>query len=79
MIKSYLHSHRNVGTKLVDLSCQQYSKDGTVSLDNPFHTRLPSKLSVLKRYIVRRPYLERVLPSDAPLLPESIDENVMAA
>lgn len=70
-----LHRHKDVRTKLVHIQCQEYTKHRTVFLHYPFNTCWHSKLSILEKYIVKRPYHERLLPSDAPPLPEISNGN----
>lgn len=78
-ITNYLVMHKSVGAKLVELQCKEYTKDRTISMDKPFQTRWHSKLSVIEKYIIMRPLLQKVLPSDENLIMEDSDERGVAA
>ncbi len=71
-IRAYLNKH----TKRAPSWCN-YSRDRIVTLDKEFATRWQSKLNVLEKYMVLRPYLARVLPVDAPaVLDAPVDDAV---
>ncbi len=77
-ISAYLNTHTKVGAKLVQLQCVDFSRDRIVTLEKEFATRWRSKLNVLEKYRVLRPYLPRALPVDAPAAFDSPVDDAVA-
>eukprot|EP00171_Calliarthron_tuberculosum_P003336 IDg3336t1 len=77
-ISTYVNMHKKVSAKLVQLQCAVFSRDRIVMLDKEFMTRWHSKLNVLEKYIILRPYLSQALPSGAPQLLDISSEDAVA-
>jgi len=75
---TYLKTHPKVNSKLMQVQCRSFSKDRIVTLDHTFSSRWHSKLNALEKYIVLRPILLKILPSDAPQVLDNGDENCIA-
>ncbi len=62
---------------MVQLQCAEFSRDRIVTLDKEFANPWHSKLNVLEKHTVLRPYLARALPADAPaVFDECVDDAI---
>lgn len=75
---AYLNRHKNIKAKLFEMQFREYGKDRAASVENLFHTRWPSKLSIYDKYIRIMPLLVRVLDIKSPPIPTSSDEKGIA-
>ena len=76
-ITSYMNNHAKVDVRLIKLQCDSFARDRIVIPDREFSTGWHSKLNVLEKYTILRPYIRKVLPVDASaVLRESEDECI---
>ena len=76
-ITRYMNRHKTVGARLLQMQCRDFTHDRIVTLDKDFITLWHSKLNILEKYTILRPYLSKVLPDDAPdVLSEADDECI---
>lgn len=77
-ITIYVNCHANIQAKLYRLQYEEFTEDSILTLSKDCPTAWHSKLSVLEKYNILKPYLARVLPTEAPQLLDEVDEDFIA-